>query len=112
MIDLRHFARDRRCARIPLPAAIEMLSRRNARHMGLADRGAIDIGMRADLNVIDPSAVALESPRLVRDLPAGGRRFVQAARGYRATLVAGVPVVEAGTLTGARPGRWVRAAAP
>jgi N-acyl-D-aspartate/D-glutamate deacylase len=108
---LTHWTRDRQGARIALPAAVEMLSRRNARHMGLADRGAIVPGMRADLNLIDPSALALEPPRLVRDLPAGGRRFVQGARGYRATLVAGVPVVEDGTLTGARPGRLVRAAA-
>lgn len=108
---LAHWARDRRGARIALPAAIEMLSRRNARHMGLTDRGAIEVGMRADLNIIDPSVVSPEPPRLVRDLPAGGRRFVQGARGYRATLVAGVPVVEDGMLTGARPGRLVRAAA-
>ena len=108
---LSHWVRDRRDGRIALPAAIEMLSARNARHMGLADRGTVAPGARADLNLIDPTAIALEPPRLVRDLPAGGRRFVQGARGYRATLVAGEPVVEFGQLTGARPGRLVRAAA-
>jgi N-acyl-D-aspartate/D-glutamate deacylase len=78
--------------------------------MGLADRGTVAIGRRADLNLLDPDAIALEPPRLVRDLPAGGRRFVQRARGYLATLVDGDPVVEYGALTGARPGRLVRAA--
>jgi N-acyl-D-aspartate/D-glutamate deacylase len=108
---LAHWTRDRRGARLPLAGAVEMLTRRNARHMGLVDRGTILPGLRADLNVIDPQALALEPPQLVRDLPAGGRRFVQGARGYRATLVAGVPVTEDGRLTGARPGRLVRAAA-
>jgi N-acyl-D-aspartate/D-glutamate deacylase len=108
---LAHWTRDRTGARLSLPVAVEMLSARNARHMGLADRGTVTVGQRADLNLIDLSALALEPPRLVRDLPAGGRRFVQGARGYRATLVAGEPVVEDGRLTGARPGRLVRAAA-
>jgi N-acyl-D-aspartate/D-glutamate deacylase len=79
--------------------------------MGFADRGVVAPGLRADLNVIDFTALANEPPRLVRDLPAGGRRFVQGARGYRETLVAGVPVARDGALTGARPGRLVRAAA-
>jgi N-acyl-D-aspartate/D-glutamate deacylase len=108
---LSHWARDRCGERIPLPAAVSMLSARNARHMGLADRGTVAIGQRADLNLIDPAAIALEPPRLVRDLPAGGRRFVQRARGYLATMVAGEPIVEYGALTGARPGRLVRSAA-
>ena len=108
---LAHWTRERTGARLPLPFAVEMLSARNARHMGLDDRGTVAVGQRADLNVIDPATLALEPPRLVRDLPAGGRRFVQGARGYLATLVAGEPVVEGGRLTGARPGRLVRAAA-
>jgi N-acyl-D-aspartate/D-glutamate deacylase len=107
---LSHWTRDRRGERIPLPAAVSMLSARNARHMGLADRGTVAVGQRADLNLIDPAAIALEQPRLVRDLPAGGRRFVQRARGYLATMVAGEPIVEHGVLTGARPGRLVRSA--
>ncbi len=106
---LSHWARDRRGERIPLPAVVRMLSARNAGHMGLSDRGTVAIGRRADLNLIDPAAIANGPPRLVRDLPAGGRRFVQGARGYLATLVAGEPVVEDGRLTGARPGRLVRA---
>jgi N-acyl-D-aspartate/D-glutamate deacylase len=107
---LSHWVRDRRGARIPLPAAVRMLSARNAGHMGLTDRGTVAIGQRADLNLIDPDTIANGPPRLVRDLPAGGGRFVQEARGYLATLVAGETVVENGRLTDARPGRLVRAA--
>jgi N-acyl-D-amino-acid deacylase len=73
-------------------------------------RGAVAIGQRADPNLIDPDAIANRPPRLVRELPAGGGRFVQDARGYLATLVAGETVVGNGRLTHARPGRRVRAA--
>jgi N-acyl-D-aspartate/D-glutamate deacylase len=107
---LTHWTRDRTGERLSLPRAVGLLTARNARHMGLTDRGRVAPGLRADLNLIDPTVLALEAPRLVADLPGGGRRFVQGARGYRATLVAGAPVVEGGALTGARPGRWVPAA--
>jgi N-acyl-D-aspartate/D-glutamate deacylase len=64
--------------------------------------------MRADLNVVDMSRLTLERPVMHRDLPAGGRRLVQRADGFVATLVAGVPIAEHGALTGARPGQLVR----
>lgn len=108
---LAHWTRDRTGARLSLPAAVAMLSARNAAHLGLADRGRVAPGLRADLNLIDTDALALAPPQLVGDLPAGGRRFVQRARGYRATLVAGQVVVDQGELTPARPGRWLRAPA-
>ena len=57
--------------------------------MGLSDRGRIAPGQRADLNLIDPPRLALPRPQLVRDLPAGGRRFLQGAQGYVTTWVAG-----------------------
>jgi N-acyl-D-aspartate/D-glutamate deacylase len=107
---LAHWARDRAGARLAPEQAVHLLTGRNARHMGLADRGLVAVGQRADLNLIDPTRLAPRMPELVRDLPAGGRRFVQHADGYRATLVAGELVVADGALTGARPGRWVRAA--
>jgi N-acyl-D-aspartate/D-glutamate deacylase len=86
-----------------------MLSRNNAEFIGLHDRGRIGPGLKADLNVIDLTSLRLKSPRLVRDLPAGGRRFLQAAQGYRATVVSGVVTLRDDQLTGARPGRLVRA---
>jgi N-acyl-D-aspartate/D-glutamate deacylase len=61
--------------------------------------------------VIDLAALELLPPRLVHDLPAGGKRFMQDAKGYRATLVSGEVVAVDGVLTGARPGRLVRAQA-
>jgi N-acyl-D-aspartate/D-glutamate deacylase len=85
-----------------------MLTSRNARYLGLSDRGVIDVGMRADLNAIDPQRLSVGLPRLVRDLPAGGKRFVQKAEGYVATWVAGEQVQREGEITDARPGRLVR----
>src|SRR5205085_1998703 len=74
----------------------------------LCDRGLLLPGRKADLNVIDMGALALLSPHAVRDLPGGGRRLLQDAVGYRATVVSGEVVAEGGRLTGARPGRIVR----
>jgi N-acyl-D-aspartate/D-glutamate deacylase len=65
-------------------------------------------GLRADLNVIDWERLQLQLPELVRDLPAGARRLVQRARGYEATIVAGVVTMREGEHTGALPGRLVR----
>jgi N-acyl-D-aspartate/D-glutamate deacylase len=86
-----------------------MLSRNNAKFVGLEDRGVIAPGIKADLNVIELDRLSLESPHLVRDLPAGGKRFLQSAKGYRATVVSGVVTLRDDRLTGARPGRLVRA---
>ena len=109
---LTHWVRDRAQGRLPLERAVEMLSARNARYLGLGDRGQIAPGRRADLNVIDPRRLRLCVPQLVRDLPAGGKRFLQTAEGYVGTWVAGQPVQREGAVTAARPGRLVRAAAP
>ena len=87
-----------------------MLTSRNARHMGLTDRGTLQAGMRADINVIDYQRLAALKPEMVRDLPAGGKRFVQKARGYVATLVKGEGVCEEGRITDKRPGGWAKAA--
>ncbi|TNF33168.1 MAG: D-aminoacylase [Deltaproteobacteria bacterium] len=106
---LTHWARDRtRGPRLGLERVVEMLTRRNATWMGLRDRGVVAPGMKADLNVIDHGALRLERPRLVADLPAGGKRLLQGAQGYRATVVSGELVSVDGRLTEARPGRLVR----
>ncbi len=106
---LSHWTRDRPRDRIPLERAIQMLSGAPARWLSLRDRGIVEVGRRADLNVIDMEKLALRPPHLVRDLPAGGRRLLQEAEGYRATVVAGQVVRDAGRTTDARPGRIVRA---
>lgn len=106
---LQTWVRDRtRGERLPVERAIAMLSGDPARHLGLLDRGVLAPERRADVNVLDLASLGLERPRVVRDLPAGGRRFLQESRGYRATLVAGVVTRRDGVATGARPGRLVR----
>jgi len=67
------------------------------------------VGMKADLNLIDHENLRLHPPKMVYDLPAGGRRYVQDASGYVATIVSGTVVRRNGVDTGARPGRLVRA---
>jgi len=107
---LAHWGRDRANG-IPLARVVQMQARDTARFIGLSDRGTLEVGMRADVNVIDLSRLALRRPVMQYDLPAGGRRLVQRADGYVATLVAGVPIALDGSLTGARPGRLVRVGA-
>ncbi len=96
--------------RIALPQAIKMLASDTAQAVGLDDRGRIAPGMKADMNVIDMARLHLHAPRPVRDLPAGGRRLIQQADGYAATIVSGQVTYRDGQATGALPGRLVRGA--
>lgn len=105
---LTHWVLGREQGKLALGRAVEMLTRRNAQYLGLGDRGEIAPGQRADLNLIDPERLSVGLPALVRDLPAGGKRFLQKAEGYVATWVAGVAVQREGKVTDARPGRLVR----
>jgi N-acyl-D-amino-acid deacylase len=106
---LTHWVRDRsRGERIPLETAVHLQTARPARTYGLSDRGSIAVGLRADLNLVDVDNVRLHAPEMVFDLPAGGRRLVQRADGYRMTVQAGEVTFEDGVPTGARPGRLVR----
>jgi N-acyl-D-aspartate/D-glutamate deacylase len=89
--------------------AVHMLTQRQAQYLGLADRGVLAVGMKADFNLIDPSQLALPKPQLLRDLPAGGKRFLQTASGFVGTWVSGQCVQRGGLVTSARPGRLVRA---
>jgi len=95
-------------ARHALPDAIRALSSKPAEAIGLFDRGRLAPGYRADVNVIDLPGLKLHAPRVVRDLPAGGRRLSQAADGYAATIKAGVVTYRDGQHTGALPGGLVR----
>lgn len=94
--------------KIPLEALVHGYTQRNARHVGWRDRGAVQVGQLADLNVIDMAELALSPPKIVRDLPAGGTRLLQTAKGYRQTIKSGVVTFEGGTWTGETPGRLVR----
>ncbi|MFM7755580.1 MAG: N-acyl-D-amino-acid deacylase family protein [Actinomycetota bacterium] len=107
---LTHWARDRRRGeRISLEDAVHLQTQRTASVYGFADRGSIEVGKRADFNLIDFSALRLHEPEMVYDLPAEGRRLVQRVDGYRATFVKGVQTFADGIPTGERPGRLVRA---
>lgn len=106
---LTHWVRDRtRGEKIPVEFAVKRMSRDTAELYGLRDRGTIEVGKKADLNVIDLAALRLEPPEMIHDLPAGGKRFMQRARGYRATIVSGVVTMENDEPTGAYPGRLIR----
>ncbi|WP_439517395.1 N-acyl-D-amino-acid deacylase family protein [Hydrogenophaga sp.] len=103
---LSHWAGE--TGRFELPWLIKRQTSDTARAVGLYDRGVIAPGMKADINVIDPDALGMAVPHMQFDLPAGGRRLMQRASGYAATIVSGTPVYRHGEATGALPGRLVR----
>jgi N-acyl-D-aspartate/D-glutamate deacylase len=104
-----HYGRDRtRGEKLDLEWLVKRQSADTAALIGLTDRGTIEIGKRADLNLIDWSALQLRPPEMLFDLPAGGKRLVQRVDGYRMTLVAGQSICEDGEPTGVLPGQLVR----
>ncbi|MDQ1597211.1 MAG: hypothetical protein QOI70_635, partial [Microbacteriaceae bacterium] len=106
---LTHWARDRsRGERLPLEFVVRAQTRRPAELIGLTDRGLIAPGMKADINVIDFDELRLLAPQVVHDLPAGGRRLVQSATGYKHTIVSGTVIFDDAEPTGQLPGRLVR----
>jgi len=108
---LTHWTRDRvRGPKFAVEEIVRMQTRDTAHAVGLLDRGEIAVGLRADLNVIDYEGLHLHAPAVAYDLPAGGRRLVQKADGYVATIVAGQVTYRDGEPTGALPGRLVRGA--
>jgi N-acyl-D-aspartate/D-glutamate deacylase len=107
---LTHWARDReRGPKISIEEAVRIQTTATAEVIGLSDRGQVAEGMRADINVIDFENLRLNAPHAENDLPAGGRRLLQSADGYVATIVNGAVTRRNGVDTGARPGRLVRA---
>ncbi|MGA0602460.1 N-acyl-D-amino-acid deacylase family protein [Caulobacter sp. KR2-114] len=106
---LTHWARDRtKGEQFPLEFLVRKLSSDTARAYGLNDRGELKPGLLADVNVIDFDALRLFRPEAVHDLPAGGKRLVQRAEGYRFTVKSGQVTFEDGRHTGALPGGLVR----
>jgi len=105
---LTHWVRDRPTGRLTVADAVRELTSVPASVAGLADRGRIAVGYKADLNVIDADALRLHRPVVVADLPAGGRRLDQSADGYVATVVTGQVIAENGVPTDARPGTLIR----
>jgi N-acyl-D-aspartate/D-glutamate deacylase len=103
------WTRDRkRGKRLSIEDAVRLQTTASARHIGLHDRGQIKIGMRADLNIIDYENLGISKPYIVNDLPAGGARMLQDARGYVATFVNGIQTIEHDQITGNKPGKVIR----
>ncbi len=106
---LQHWVRDRkRGGRISLETAVKRQCHDTARLYGLDDRGVLEPGYLADINVIDLEAVKLGKPWLAFDLPAGGKRLLQKAEGYDYTIKNGAVTFKRGTWTGATPGGLIR----
>ena len=106
---LTHWARDRRRGEgLGLEALVAKQTGKTAASYGLLDRGILAPGYRADINLIDFSALSVRRPELVYDLPSGGRRFIQRAVGYKHTFVSGIEVMCNGEHTGEFPGQLVR----
>ncbi len=93
---------------LPIELVVKKQSRDTARLFGMHDRGTLELGMKADLNLIDLGALSIEKPEMIHDLPAGMPRLMQTAHGYVASLVSGEIVQENGEATEARPGKVVR----
>ena len=110
---LTHWARDRsRGERLPVETVVHLQTRRTAELYGFRDRGLLAPGHLADVNVIDHDALALDPPEMVYDLPGSGKRLVQRARGYTATVKSGAVVREHDVATGELPGRLLRGPRP
>ena len=108
---LTHWARDRkRGEKIPLEDLVKWQTQDTAATVGLNDRGQLKPGYKGDINIIDFAKLTLHAPKIVNDLPAGGRRLGQSADGYVATIVSGVVTYQHGIATGALPGKLIRGA--
>jgi N-acyl-D-amino-acid deacylase len=106
---LAHWVRDRtRGPRLRLESVVKQLTSETADFYGFHDRGRLQPGKKADVNVIDFDGLYLHAPKMIFDLPAGGRRLVQHVDGYDMTICSGTPIFEKGQETGARPGKLVR----
>ena len=106
---VQHWSRDRnRGEKLPLETVIKMQTSETANLLGINDRGVIEEGFKADINIIDYEGLTLHEPEIVNDLPAGGRRLVQKASGYDYTIVSGEVAFIKGEATGALNGRLIR----
>ncbi|MBL4864385.1 MAG: amidohydrolase family protein, partial [Rhodobiaceae bacterium] len=108
---LTHWGRDRtRGPKLPLEWLIQGQTKANDEVVGLMDRGVLAAGMKADVNVIDFDNLRLHPPEIVYDLPAGGKRLIQKADGYTATIVSGQVAFRSGVPTGKLNGKLIRGA--
>ncbi len=110
---LTHWTRDRRRGeKLPVETVVRWHARDTAEAVGLFDRGRLEPGYKADINVIDYDRLRMKPPRIVHDLPGGGRRLIQEADGYRLAMVGGIVTYRDGAATADLPGRLLRGARP
>jgi len=105
---LSHWVRER--GLYSIGEAVRKLTAVPARIIGIQDRGLLEVGMEADVNVLNPDTVAECMPEIVHDFPGGAPRFIQRSRGYDATIVSGQVSVRDGEHTGTRAGSVLRSA--
>jgi N-acyl-D-aspartate/D-glutamate deacylase len=109
--NISHWCRDRsRGEQLPLEFVVKGQTQDTARHVGWYDRGVVAPGYKADINLIDFERLRLHPPEIQYDLPAGGKRLLQRAEGYRYTIQSGQVTFENGQHTGVLPGKLVRGA--
>jgi len=105
---ITHWCRDRKGEKLELEKVIKRQTKDLADYIGFKDRGIIKEGFKADINIIDFNNLKLLPPKLIADLPAGGKRLMQNANGYLATIVNGEIIVKNNVFTGKKPGKLVR----
>jgi len=94
---LGRFVRERHI--LTLEDAVRKMTGAVAERLGIRDRGELQQGMYADIMVFDPNTII---DRATYERPH------QLSVGVRYVLVNGVPVVDEGRVTGAKPGMVVR----
>jgi N-acyl-D-aspartate/D-glutamate deacylase len=106
---LQHWGRDRtKGNKFPLERLIKMQTSETSELLGIVDRGALEVGLKADINVIDFKNLTIHEPEIIYDLPAGGKRLMQKASGYEYTIVSGEVAFKKGEATGALNGKLIR----
>ena len=106
---LQHWGRDRTAGnKFPLERLIKMQTSETSELLGINDRGALEVGLKADINVIDFKNLTIHEPEIIYDLPAGGKRLMQKASGYEYTIVSGEVAFRKGEATGALNGKLIR----
>jgi N-acyl-D-amino-acid deacylase len=96
---LGHYIRERKV--LPLEEGIRRMTSLTARHVGIAERGSIEVGYFADLVLFDPETVGDRATPEAPHVPSTGIEKV---------WVNGQLVFEGGEITGNRPGKPVRRA--
>jgi N-acyl-D-aspartate/D-glutamate deacylase len=106
---LQHWGRDRtKGNKFPLERLIKMQTSETSELLGILDRGALEVGLKADINIIDFKNLTIHEPEIIYDLPAGGKRLMQKASGYEYTIVSGEVAFKKGEATGALNGKLIR----